>query len=109
VALGREWYERAAACPDALAEHPAVRTAATAGDQDVIFYEDFNFVSSRAYERLTGDSDAFWEAWEADTDARTTTEEEDNEGMGESFDFEDSQQMRRRLPRLAALHLGLRE
>ncbi|WP_371549225.1 DUF4240 domain-containing protein [Streptomyces sp. NBC_00554] len=32
VALGREWYERAAACPDSLAEHPAVRTAAAAGD-----------------------------------------------------------------------------
>ncbi|MFI1568541.1 DUF4240 domain-containing protein [Streptomyces sp. NPDC020490] len=106
VALGREWYERAAACPDALAGHPAVRTAAATGDQDVIFDEDFNFVSSRAYERLTGDSDAFWEAWDAYTDARTMAEEEDGEGMGESFDFDDAQQMCRRLPRLAALHLG---
>jgi hypothetical protein len=106
VALGREWYERAAACPDALAEHPAVRTAAAAGDQAVIFDEDFNFVSSRAYQRLTDDTDAFWEAWEAYTDARSTTKEEDSEGMGRSFDFGDAQQMRRRLPRLAALHLG---
>lgn len=106
VALGREWYERAVACSDALAEHPAVRIAAATGDQDVIFDEDFNFVSARAYERLTGDSDAFWKAWEAYTDARATTEEEDSEGMGESFDFGDAQQMRRRLPRLAALHLG---
>ncbi|PAZ10506.1 hypothetical protein CLM62_40920 [Streptomyces sp. SA15] len=108
VALGREWYERAAACPDALAGHPAVRTAAASGDQDVIFDEDFNFVSSSAYERLTGDTDAFWEAWKAYTDARATTEEEDSEGMGESFDFGDAQQMRRRLPQLAALHLGSR-
>ncbi|MFH8663176.1 DUF4240 domain-containing protein [Streptomyces afghaniensis] len=106
VALGREWYARAAACPDALAEHPAVRIAAAAGDQDVIFDEDFNFVASRAYKRLTGDSDAFWEDWEAYTDALATTEEEDGEGMGESFDFGDAQQMRRRLPRLAALFLG---
>ncbi|POX63211.1 hypothetical protein C3492_13445 [Streptomyces sp. Ru62] len=106
VALGRAWYERAAACPDALAEHPAVRTAADAGDQDVIFDEDFNFVASRAYERMTGDSDAFWEAWEAYADARSSTEEEVEEGMGEPFDFGDAQQMRRRLPRLAALHLG---
>lgn len=106
VALGREWYERAAACPDALAEHPAVRTAAAAGDQGVIFDEDFNFVSSTAYRRLTGCTDAFWDAWEAYTDARATTEEEDSEGMGESFDFGDAQQMRQRLPRLAALHLG---
>ncbi|MDN3258192.1 DUF4240 domain-containing protein, partial [Streptomyces sp. MA25(2023)] len=28
VALGREWYERAATCPDSLADHPAVREAA---------------------------------------------------------------------------------
>ncbi|MFI9781859.1 DUF4240 domain-containing protein [Streptomyces sp. NPDC051956] len=103
VALGREWYERAAACPDALAEHPAVHAAASAGDQDVIFDEDFNFVSCRAYERLTGDTDAFWKAC---TDTETTTQEEDDQGMGESFDFDDAQQMRRRLPRLAALYLG---
>ncbi|WP_371100549.1 DUF4240 domain-containing protein [Streptomyces sp. PU_AKi4] len=105
VALGREWYERAAACPDALAEHPAVRTAAATGDQSVIFDEDFNFVSSRAFERLTGDVDDFWEAWEVYTDARIPTEEGDDD-MGEPFDFSDTQQMRRRLPRLAALHLS---
>ncbi|MFJ9005859.1 DUF4240 domain-containing protein [Streptomyces canus] len=103
VALGREWYERAALCPDALAEHPAVRTAAASADQDVIFNEDFNFVSSRAYERLTDDTDAFWEAY---TEAPATTEEEDGEGMGESFEFDDAQQMRRRLPQLASLYLG---
>jgi hypothetical protein len=106
VALGREWYARADVCPDALAEHPAVRMAAAAGDQDVIFDEGFNFVACRAYERLTGDSDAFWEAWETYSDARATTGGEDGEDMGESFDFEDAQQMRRRLPRLAALYLG---
>jgi hypothetical protein len=79
---------------------------AAAGDQGVIFDEDFTFVSATAYERLTGDSDAFWKAWAAHTDTRATTEEDDSEGMGESFDFDDAQQMRRRLPRLAALHLG---
>ncbi|MFD7757858.1 DUF4240 domain-containing protein [Streptomyces sp. NPDC059757] len=51
VALGREWCERAAVCPDVLADQPALRTAAVADDQDVIFDEDFNFVSSRAYDR----------------------------------------------------------
>jgi hypothetical protein len=108
VALGRDWYERAAACPDTLAEHPAVRIAAAAGNQDVIIDEGFNFVSCAAYERLTGDSDAFWEAREAYPRAHTTTQGEDGVGMGESFDFGDAQQMRRRLPRLAALHLGPR-
>jgi hypothetical protein len=90
----------------ALAEHPAVRAAAAAGDQDVIFAEDFDFVSSRAYKRLTGGEDDFWAAWEAYSEARATTEEEGSEAMGESFDFHDAQQMRRRLPRLAALYLG---
>ncbi|MFF1740133.1 DUF4240 domain-containing protein [Streptomyces mirabilis] len=106
VALGREWYERAVACPDALAEHPAVRTAALAGDQDVIFDEDFNFVSSKAYERMTGDTDNFWEAWETYRAVRATSEDDGGENMGESFDFDDAQQMRRRLPRLAALYRG---
>ncbi|MFE4923181.1 DUF4240 domain-containing protein [Streptomyces sp. NPDC056661] len=106
VALGREWYERATVCPDALAEHPVVRAAAAAGDQDVIFDGDFNFVSSRAYERLKGDTDDFWEAWEAYSDARITSEADGSEDMGESFGFDDDQQMRWRLPRLAALYLG---
>ncbi|KOV71645.1 MULTISPECIES: DUF4240 domain-containing protein [unclassified Streptomyces] len=106
VALGREWYERAATCPDALAEHPTVRAAAAAGDQDAVFAEEFNFVSSRAYERLTDDEDDFWEAWEAYSDARATTDEASSEGMGESFDFDDALQMRRRLPQLAELYLG---
>lgn len=105
VALGREWYEQAAACPDALAEHPAVRIAAGSGDQGAIFAEGFNFAASTAYEQLTGDSDAFWEDLAAYSDARVTIESEASEGMGESFDFGDDAQMHRRLPRLAALHL----
>jgi hypothetical protein len=107
VALGREWYEQAAACPDALAEHLSVRIAAASGDQGVIFDEAFNFAASRAYERLTGDPDAFWDDWAAYTGACVTAEgETSEEDMGESFDFEDNQQMRRRLPRLTALYVG---
>ncbi|MFE9967491.1 DUF4240 domain-containing protein [Streptomyces sp. NPDC005525] len=106
VALGREWYERAAACPDALAEHPTVRTAAAADDQDVLFDENFNFVSSRAYKRVAADTDDFGEAWKVYIGARATNEEDGGEDMGESFDFDDAQQMRRRLPQLAALYLG---
>jgi hypothetical protein len=105
VALGRKWYEQVAAHPDTLAEHPAVRTAAAVGDQDVIFDETFNFVSSTAYERLTGDMDDFWEAWETYVAARSTSADDGSGDMGESFDFDDAQQMRRRLPRLSALYL----
>lgn len=122
VALGREWYERAAACPDALAEHPSVRTAAAAAKLGVVFAEDFNFVSCKAYERLTGSEDDFWEAleaWEArevhgsvrasseaDDDEEMGEEETGEEETGEPFDFDDAEQMRRRLPRLAELYLG---
>ncbi|MFF4653678.1 DUF4240 domain-containing protein [Streptomyces sp. NPDC001380] len=42
VALGQGWYERTAGCPDALADHPAVRAAAATGDHEAVFYEDFN-------------------------------------------------------------------
>jgi hypothetical protein len=82
-----------------------VRTAAAVGDQDVIFDETFNFVSSTAYERLTGDMDDFWEAWETYVAARSTSADDGSGDMGESFDFDDAQQMRRRLPRLSALYL----
>ncbi|GAA3803157.1 DUF4240 domain-containing protein [Streptomyces chiangmaiensis] len=74
MALGRDWYEQVAAHPDTLAEHPAVRTAAAVGDQDVIFDEAFNFVSSTAYQRLTGDTDDFWEAWETYLAARSISD-----------------------------------
>ncbi|MFE7385539.1 DUF4240 domain-containing protein [Streptomyces zhihengii] len=106
VALGRDWYERVAACPDALAEHPAVRRAAADGDESVVFDEDFHFVAPTAYERLTGDASVFWEDWAAFACARAATEAEAGDGMGEPFDFTDDEEMRRRLPRLAALYLG---
>ncbi|MFC9094217.1 DUF4240 domain-containing protein [Streptomyces sp. NPDC057072] len=105
VALGREWYEQVASHPDMLAEHPAVRTAAADDDQDAIFDEAFNFVSSTAYERLTGDRDHFWEAWDTYIADRSSSTD-DASDMGESFDFDDAQQMRQRLPRLTALYLS---
>jgi hypothetical protein len=80
--------------------------AAAAGEQDAVFAEDFNCVSPRVYERLTDDEDDFWEAWETYSDAHAMTDEAGSEGMGESFNFDDAQQMRRRLPRLAELCLS---
>ncbi|MGW3148914.1 DUF4240 domain-containing protein [Streptomyces sp. NPDC001177] len=104
VALGPHWYNRANACPDELAEHPAVQAAAATGDQEAVFAEDFSFVSCRAYAQLTGNEDGFWEAWETCSNAHTTNEADGDQGMGEPFDFDDTDQMRRRLPRLAALY-----
>jgi len=102
VALGRDWYERVLASPDALADHPAVRRAAAEEDDEVIFAESMNYVASMAYERLTGDDDAFDEALEAH---QQNTADLDEADMGEEFDFDDDDEMRRRLPRLAALFI----
>ncbi|MFC5900730.1 DUF4240 domain-containing protein [Streptomyces zhihengii] len=106
MALGRDWYERAVVCPDALAEHSAVRRAAADGDESVVFDEDFHFVAPTAYERLTGDASAFWADWAAFVCARAAVDAEAGDGMGEPFDFADDEEMRRRLPRLVALRLG---
>ncbi|WP_217573985.1 DUF4240 domain-containing protein [Streptomyces sp. GbtcB7] len=105
MALGREWYQRVAADPDSLAAHPVVRQSANAGDSsEVLFYEDVNYASARAFEQMTGDVDAFYAAWHdfRGTEARS----EDTVDMGEDFDFDDSDEMRRRLPCLSPLFLG---
>ncbi|MFF8407592.1 DUF4240 domain-containing protein [Streptomyces sp. NPDC015684] len=104
VALGSHWYERVAASPDVLAEHPAVRAAAASCDQDVVFAEEFNFVSCHAYAQLTGDEDSFWQAWEAYSKKRAMGGADRDQGMGEPFDFDSAEEMHRRLPQLAALY-----
>ncbi|MFD8750199.1 DUF4240 domain-containing protein [Kitasatospora sp. NPDC059577] len=105
IALGRDWYELVAARPDDLADHPAVIEAAARGFDYVIFDEDVNYAAGQAFERLTGDADAFHEAWKrhrAGHDLGMALEFD----MGEDFDFDDADEMHRRLPRLAALCLG---
>lgn len=104
IALGRDWYEKAAAGPDSLAGHPSVAGAARAEHEVVVFDEDANYAAVGAYERLTGDRHAFYDAWDARAAARGEVEP-DSEDMGEEFDFDDPQEMRRRLPRLSALYL----
>jgi Protein of unknown function (DUF4240) len=101
IAQGRGWYQKAAESPDNLAEHPAV--AATAGRpwDNPLFYEVVNYAASRAFERVSGDEHGFWDALRARDERDHTCAD-----MGEDFDFDDEQEMRRRLPRLAALCLG---
>ncbi|MEU4091156.1 DUF4240 domain-containing protein [Streptomyces sp. NPDC026673] len=104
IALGRAWYERVAAEPDSLAGHPAVVEAARAHRDDALFYEEVNYAAADAFERLTGDQDAFYTAWAAYRPAGAEAEAEPD--MGEDFDFDDDAEMHRRLPRLARLYLG---
>ncbi|MGW1067964.1 DUF4240 domain-containing protein [Streptomyces aureus] len=105
VAQGRDWYERAAASPDRLAEHPAVIAAAGARRDWALFDEETNYAAARAFGRITGDDEDFYEAWteyEASLDCPLC----DHNDMGEDFDFDDPAEMHSRLPRLAALCLG---
>lgn len=105
IVLGREWYERVAAAADSLAGHPAVLQAVNARDRsEVLFYEDVNYVAAAAFEQITGDADAFYEAWHSSRGANVGSDNPPD--MGEDFDFDDNDEMRRRLPRLAPLFLG---
>ncbi|MFD0371092.1 DUF4240 domain-containing protein [Streptomyces sp. NPDC127114] len=110
IAQGRHWYEQAAACPDSLARHPAVIHAAHAQHGEAVFDEATNYAAGDAFERLTGDDHAFYEAWDTYQASRKQHGQDagDMNGMddmGEDFDFDDPAEMRRRLPRLSALYL----
>jgi hypothetical protein len=100
IAQGRGWYQMAADSPDSLAGHPAVAAAAGRPWDSPLFYEEVNYAASRAFERVSGDDHAFWDALRV-RDERDCTPAD----MGEDFDFNDEQEMCRRLPRLAALCL----
>lgn len=107
IALGRGWYERVLASPDGLADHPVVRQAAAEEDDGALFAESVNYVASEAYEEVTGgDDEAFYEAMKARQHVAVGIDEARESDMGEDFDFDDDDEMRRRLPRLAELFLG---
>ncbi|MGV9212160.1 DUF4240 domain-containing protein [Micromonospora sp. RB23] len=106
IAQGRGWYERVLASPDGLADHPLVRRAAAGEDDDgALFAESVNYVASEAYEQVTGDDDAFDAALKARQQGADGIDAAGEADMGEDFDFDDDDEMRRRLPRLAALFL----
>jgi hypothetical protein len=98
IAQGRDWYQKVAESPDSLAGHPAVATAARRPWDNPLFYEEVNYAASHAFERVSGDDHAFWDALDARAKRDRTPVD-----MGEDFDFDDEQEMRRRLPRLSAL------
>jgi Protein of unknown function (DUF4240) len=100
IAQGRDWYQKAAASPDSLADHPANRRHPSPSDNP-LFYEEVNYAASYAFRRITGDAHAFYDA----LDSRGKLDRSPAD-MGEDFDFDDDQEMRRRLPRLSARCLG---
>jgi hypothetical protein len=91
IAQGRDAFERAMENPDSLADVPAVQEAAAEGFGDGLECEDVLGIGWDAYRRATGeklpgspinlpDLDPDW-----------------------SFDFDDEDEMERRLPRITAL------
>ena len=73
---------------------PAVADARHPRCENPLFYEEVNYAASCAFERMSGDEDAFWDALKERGPPIFV------ELMGEDFDFDDDQEMRRRLPRL---------
>jgi hypothetical protein len=88
IAQGRHWHESTVANPDGLADHPGA--AAGLYEPGTLFLENVSYAAADAYEQVTGDRAAFYRAL-------------DERRAGESFDFSDDREMRRRLPRLFAL------
>jgi hypothetical protein len=64
-----------------------------------LFYEEVDYAASRAFQRVTGDEHAFRDALVARGPRDLLTV------MGEDFDFDDDQEMRR-LPRLSVCCVG---
>ncbi|MGW4599772.1 DUF4240 domain-containing protein [Streptomyces sp. NPDC004457] len=104
IGLGRAWYERVVGCPDDLAEHPVVQRAAATGDQEALLYEELGSVGPNCYRRITGDEDGFYPALEQYRAVQGLGDGAEHH-MGADFDFDDAEEMRHRLPRLAALYL----
>lgn len=100
IAQGYDWYHKAAASPDSLAGHPAVADARHPLCDNPLFYEEANYAASAAFQRLSGDEDVFWDALAARGTRGCFPV------LGEDFDFDDDEEMRRRLPRLSACFLS---
>ena len=62
IAQGRDWYRGAAASPDSLPGHPAVAAAAGRPWGNSLFCEGAAYAASYAFEQVTGDEHAFWDA-----------------------------------------------
>jgi hypothetical protein len=101
ISQGRDWYQKAADSPDILAGHPEVAAVVDRPWDNPLFYEEVNYAASYAFERVTGDDHAFHDALGSRTAPGRAPVD-----MGEDFDFDDEQEMRRRLPRLAGICLG---
>jgi hypothetical protein len=110
VGQGASVFSRVALFPDALADVPAVAALArlgsverwTAGDWPE--FEELDYVAGEAYRLATGQE----EGLERLLEARGHSSRSSPDPRGESWDFDDPEQVHRRLPRLGELFLGER-
>ncbi|MFF3064088.1 DUF4240 domain-containing protein [Oerskovia sp. NPDC057915] len=115
VLAGRDVFTRTVADPDSLAEHPVV--VAMASDQGWFGFESLDSLVGDAWTKATGrDDEDYYEARDTaapsapaatgtgtGTDGSETPVGASTDPAGERWDFDDEDENRRRLPRLAAL------
>ena len=109
VGLGQATFERVAADADALADVPLVQAAA-AGETErfVLAAEAIQYAAAQAYERRTGDAEAFWDALDRLPDGEEDEPRADERWSGRFGSPEDSAQVPVRLPRLYELFADTR-
>ena len=100
ILLGRDVFSRAVADPDTLADLPVVARMGR-NESGWIGYESLSYLIKDAYRRVTGETDSL----DAAVEAATANMARPRRPLGDDWDAEDDQEMRRRLPRLAALFL----
>ncbi len=93
IAQGREVWARALEDPDSLADLAAAL--------DEMEGESMLYAAAAAFGEVTGDEQGYWTALATGAPAGGS-----DEPGGEAFDFDDPDQVRRRLPRLARLRHG---
>jgi hypothetical protein len=103
VAQGRAVWDAALADPDSLAD---VVTADA--EDESIDGEGVLVAASRAYGRVAGSEERFWDALARARAADPEADAQPDDPSGEEFDFDfdDHDKMRARLPRLAAIFLA---
>ncbi|MFE5550216.1 DUF4240 domain-containing protein [Streptomyces sp. NPDC056534] len=99
ILLGRDVFTRTLRDPDTLADLPVV--ASMADDDGWIGYESLSCLIKDAYHTATGET----ESLEVGIERFMQDVALPDEPTGECWDFDDDQETRRRLPRLAALFL----
>jgi hypothetical protein len=92
IAHGRETVARSVQTPDSLADMPAVRSAAESGA--VFEAGEVLSIAAEAYQQATGSELPAWERPATRSDA------------ADLWDFDNEEEMQKRLPRLSALFLA---